>query len=137
CAGFLGEEFLAGDNRIGSGVGGAGKPGGVIHRLHDGDPSAHDCVICTAILLAEEVVAPGLGGTEPHGVVVARDNVHLDAKGGHGEIVNDILAGEDYLDVAADGNVQLVVFAKAGGLLDLPHPLLSYDVDIEGVHGHT
>src|SRR4029077_2620744 len=134
---LLDKELLAGDDGIGGGIGRAGEPGGVLHGLHYGNPSAHDCVIRTAILLAEEVVAPGLGGSEPHGVVVAGNNVHLDAKGGDGKIVNDVFTGKDKLDVAADGNVQLIDFAQAGGLLDLPHPLLSDDVDIEGVHGHT
>ncbi len=94
-------------------------------------------MICAAILLAEEVIAAGLGGAEPHGVVVAGDNIHLDAKGGDRKIVNNVFTGKDKLDVAADGNVQFIDFAQTGGLLDLPHPLLSDDVDIEGVHGQA
>src|SRR4029077_474505 len=64
-------------------------------------------------------------------------NVHLDAKGGNGEIVNKVFAGEEQLDVAPCGDVQLIAFSQASGLLAFPHSLLSDDVDVEGVHGHA
>src|SRR6267378_6932171 len=92
-------------------------------------------MICAAILLAEEVVAPGLGGTEPHRIVVAGNDVHLDAESGDGKVVNDVFAGQDELDVAADGDMEFIDFAQASGLLNLPHPLLSDHVDIERIHG--
>src|SRR5258706_16350616 len=92
-------------------------------------------MICAAILLAEEVVAPGLGGTEPHRIVMAGNDVHLDAESGDRKVVNDVFTGQDELDVAADGNVQLVNLAQASGLLNLPNPLLSDHVDIKRVHG--
>src|SRR6266404_1029165 len=92
-------------------------------------------MICAAILLAEEVVAPGLGGTEPHRIVMAGNDVHLDAESGDRKVVNDVFAGQDELDVAANGNVQLVNLAQASGLLNLPHPLLPDYVDIERIHG--
>src|SRR6202035_5835667 len=104
-ASLLSKELLAGEDRIGGGVGGTRQPSGILHWLHNGYPSAHKGVICAAILLAEEMVAPSLGGTEPHSVVVAGNHVHLDAEGGDGKVVNDVFAGQDELDVAADGNV--------------------------------
>src|SRR5258707_12819016 len=110
-ASLLDEQLLSGGDRISRSVGGTGQPSGIVHRLHNGYPAAHKGMICAAILLAEKVVAAGLGGTEPHGVVVAGNNVHLDAKGRDGKIVNNVFAGEDELDVAADRNMQFIDFA--------------------------
>src|ERR1700732_3266508 len=105
-ASLLDEKLFAGNDRIRRGIGGTGKPSGILGGLHYSYPSAHNRVICAAILLAKKVIAPGLGGTKPHGVVVTGDNVHLDAEGGNRKVVNDVFAGEDELDVAPDRNVQ-------------------------------
>src|SRR5712664_2505113 len=124
-ASLLDEELLSGGDRIRGGVRGAGQPSGIVHGLHYGYPPAHKGMIRAAILLAEKVIAAGLGGTEPHGVVVAGNNVHLDAKGRDGKIVNNVFAGKDELDVAPDRDVQFIDLAEASGLLDFPHPLFS------------
>jgi len=132
ATGFFDEEFFTGDDGIHIAAGRTGEPRGVVRRLHDGDPTAHHGVVRAAILRAKEMIAASFGGAKPHGVVVARDDVHFDAESGDVEIVNDVFAGEDELDVAADGNVKLIDFTAAIGLLNLPHPLLADDVEVEG-----
>ena len=79
------------------------------------------------------MVTAGLGRPEPHSVVVTGDYVHFHAESRDIEIVNDVFAGENQADVAADGDVKLVDLALAVGLLGLPHPLLADDVNVQGV----
>jgi len=65
---------------------------------------------------------------------MAGHHVHLDAKGRHGKIVDDVLAGQDQLDIASHRNVQLVNLLQPRRLLRFPHPLFGDDVDIQRVH---
>ncbi len=95
-AGFLCEKFFASDHRVGiASAGGAREPRGILGRFHHSDPAFHHGVICAAILRAEEMVFARLGGLEPHRVVVAGDDVHLDAESGNEKVMNDIFAGHD------------------------------------------
>ena len=135
AAGLLGKQFFSRDDGIDVFARRPGKPRGVVRRLHDGDPSAHDGVVCAAILRTEEMVAAGFRGTEPHGVVMAGDDVHFHAKRRNEKVVDDVLTGEHELDVAADGNVQFVDFSAAVGLLNFPHPLLADDINVQSVLG--
>src|SRR5271169_1620012 len=79
--------------------------------------------------------AARLRGTEPHSIVMSRHGVHLHAERGDEKVVDDVFTGEHELDVAADGNVQLVDLPAAVGLLNFPHPLLADDVDVQSVLG--
>src|SRR5258708_15084751 len=79
-AGSFGKELLAGNDGIGASAGRAGKPCGIVRRLHDGDPAAHQGMVGAAVLRAKEVVTAGLPGPEPHSVVMPGDDVHLHAE---------------------------------------------------------
>ena len=131
-AGQLREELLARGNRTDVSAL-VGEPGGVFGGIHHGHPATHHRVIRAAILRAEKVVLADLGGPEPHGVVASRNDVHFHAECGHVKVVDDVLAAQDQLDVAIDGDVQLVDLFAPGGLLQLPHPLLADDVDVQGI----
>src|SRR2546423_876373 len=78
------------------------------------------------------MVGSGTSRTEPCGGVAAGDHVLLDTKGGDIETVDDVLGSQDHLDVASYGHVQFVNFAMTFFVLELPHPLFSYDVDFGG-----
>src|SRR6266550_5546684 len=78
------------------------------------------------------MVSARASGTEPCRGVAAGDHVLLDTKGGDIKAVDDILRGQNHLDVASDGHVQLVNFAMAFFVLKFPHPLFSHDVNFGG-----
>src|SRR6266851_2905637 len=89
----------------------------------------------TAIFGAEQVIRARLGGAKPcHGVTAGQD-VLLDAESGHIETMDRVLRRHNHLHVAAYRNVQFIDLALAFGVLQLPHPLLSHDVDFRGVAG--
>jgi hypothetical protein len=94
-------------------------------------------VIHAAIFGAEEMVTAGLGGLEPFTGVPARHDVDLGAKRGHEEIVNRVLGRHNQLNLATDGNMQLIDFTLSRSVLKLPHPLLADDVDFDRVLGRT
>src|SRR6267143_6394243 len=83
----------------------AGKPRGVFGGLHDRHPAAHQGVIRPAILRTEEMITAGLGGTEPHGVVMAGYHVHLHAECRNEKIMDDIFAGHNQSHISTDRNV--------------------------------
>src|SRR6202166_2653333 len=99
-AGSFSEQLLARNKRVGFGACRTGKPCGVVALFHDGDPAGHYGVIGAAILRTIQTITPGFCGTEPHGVVVAGDDVHLYAEGWYGEIVNSVFASHYQPDVA-------------------------------------
>ena len=70
-----------------------------------------------------------LGGTKPGRGVTAGQNILLDAERRNIKAVDYVLRGQDHLDVAAHGDVQFVDLALSFFMLQLPHPLLGYDVD--------
>src|ERR1700741_3219579 len=115
----------------------AGKPSSIVRGIHDRDPPGHNSVIGPAVLGAEQTILADLGGAEPQGVVTARHDVHLDAEGGDVEIVDHVFAAHDELDVAIQGNVELVDFAAAIRLLQPPHPLLADHIDVQRVLGSS
>src|SRR6266581_9052192 len=78
------------------------------------------------------MVSSRTSGAEPCGGVAAGDHILLDTKCGEIKAVDDILRGQNHLDVASDGNVQLVNFAMAFFVLKFPHPLFSYDINFGG-----
>ena len=61
------------------------------------------------------------------------NDVHLNAKRRHVEIVDDVLAGKDEFNVAAHRDVQFVDFPSSVGLLGFPHPLFADHVNIQSV----
>src|SRR6202521_1475612 len=132
-ASLLGKELLPGHDGVHLAASGTGEPRGIFRRFHDRDPATHHRVIRATILRTEEMVAAGLGGAKPHGVVVPGHHVHLHAERRNKEIVDDIFAREDQADVAPHGDMQLVDLLQAVGLLRLPHPLLGDDVNIERI----
>src|SRR5580704_11343189 len=136
AASKLREQFFAGGNGI-EVAGFAGKPRGVVRRILNGNPTAHYGVVGAAILRAKEMILANFGGPEPQRVVTPGYNVHFRAEGGHVEIVDDIFAAHDELDVPIDRNMQLINFLAAVGLLQSPHPLLADDIDVQGVSGRS
>ena len=78
-----------------------------------------------AILSAEEVIRAGLCRFEPLTRVSTWYDVGLDAKGGHKKVVDGVFRGHNELDLSAYGNVKFVDLTLPGGVLDLPHPLLT------------
>src|SRR5580692_1110504 len=112
----LREQLFAGGNGI-EVAGFAGKPRGVVGRILNGNPTAHYGVVGAAILRAKEMILADFGGPEPQRVVAARHHVHFRAEGRDVKIMDDIFAAHDELDVAIDGNMQLVNFPTAVGLL--------------------
>src|ERR1700733_14828615 len=84
-------------------------------------------MVCPAILSAEQMVFARLGGAKPGAAVPARNDVRLNAKGRDKEAVDNIFRRHGELDVAPNRNVQLVDFALAVLVLELPHPLFAND----------
>ena len=72
-------------------------------------------------------------GPEPHRLVLAGQHVALDAEGRDEEVVDDVLRRHDQFDRRVDRDVQGVDLALAAGVLDLPHPLLGDDIDLQRV----
>src|ERR1700692_2137032 len=128
--GSFSEQLLARDERVSFRACRTGKPGGVIALLHDGDPASHNRVIGAAVLRTIQTITPGFCGTEPHGVVVAGDHIHLYAKRWHGEIVNYVFASHYQPDVATYWQVHLINFFQTIRLLYLPHPLFADDINV-------
>src|ERR1700730_13391763 len=83
------------------------------------------------------MIAAGFGGIEPERGVAAGQHVLLEAESGDEETVNDVLRGNDELDLLGGGNVQLIDLALPLHVLDLPHPLFSDDVDFGRVCGRS
>src|ERR1700730_9293100 len=134
-AGFFREYLFARNERVGFRACRTGQPRSVVALFHDGDPTGHYRVIGAAILRTIQTITAGFCGTEPHGVVVAGDHVHLYAERWHGEIVNYVLAGHYQPDVAVDRQMHLINFLQAIRLLNLPHPLFADDINVQGIAG--
>ena len=77
------------------------------------------------------MVSPRPRRAEPHRRIAARHDVGFHAERRHKEIVDHVFAGHHQANVPVHRNVQLVDFAPAVGLLQLPHPLLGDDVDFQ------
>src|SRR5690349_15125781 len=86
-----------------------------------------------AVLGAEEMIASGLGGGEPHGIVAAGNNVVFYTEGWDEEAMDDVFRRERQLDWAIHGHMQFVDLALAFRILDFPHPLLADDVEIHRI----
>src|SRR5205085_6795493 len=74
-------------------------------RVHSYDPAAHARMVRAAVFGAEEMIATGLCGLEPHGRVATRHNVCFGAKRRNEEVVYDIFSRHDELDLATDRNM--------------------------------
>src|SRR5438874_2350211 len=79
------------------------------------------------------MIGSGLVCFKPKGGVAPRNHVFLHPKRGHKKIVDHILRGHDELDRPTGGNMQLVDFRLALGMLNFPHPLFGHDVDLQRV----
>src|SRR6266487_412849 len=90
-----------------------------------------------AILSAEEVICAGLRRFKPLSRIPTGHHVGLDAKSGHKKVVDCIFCGHNELDLASDGNVKLVNLTLPGGVLDLPHPLLTHYINLIRVPGRS
>ncbi len=108
----------------------AAQPILVVRLAHHGDPSDHTGMLGSAIFGAEEVIASRLSGGEPHGVIAAGNHVVLHAERRDKETVNDVLRCQRQPYRLAHRDVQLVNFALALGILNLPHPLLADNVNV-------
>src|ERR1043165_690387 len=94
-------------------------------------------MIHAAILGAEEVVTARLGRLEPLSGVPAGHDVHLDSKGGDEDVVDHVLSRHDQFNLTTYGHVQLINFALAGRMLELPHPLFADYIDLQSVLRRT
>src|SRR5580698_5497158 len=79
------------------------------------------------------MIDTGFGGAEPGRRVAPRQHILLDAECRHVKAVNHVLRCHDHLDIATDGDVELIDFALTLDMFELPHPLLSNDVDFSCV----
>ncbi len=94
-------------------------------------------MVGAAIFGAEQVEGAGLRRFEPGLDVAARQHVLFDAEFWHEEAVDHVLAGHHQPHRHADGNVERIDFARAVGMLKLPHPLLGDDVDFHRILRHV
>src|SRR5260370_42367479 len=90
-------------------------------------------MIHSAVFRAEAMIPTNLRRFEPFGRVLAGHDVSLDAKRRDENVVNHVFSRHDQFDLLADGHMQFVDLALAGGMLKLPHPLLTDDVNLSGV----
>src|SRR3989442_15697086 len=90
-------------------------------------------MIHAAVFGAEKVITSRFGRFEPFGRVFTRHHVSLDARGGHGHVVNHILGGHDQFDLLTNWNMQLIDFALTSRMLKLPHPLLADNINFQSV----
>ena len=103
----------------------ARRPAFVVRRVHHHHLAHHSRMLRTAILRAEQVIAPRHRGMKPSRGVAPRQHIGFDAEGGNEEAVNHVLRGHDHAHVAAHRNVQFVDLALPLRVLELPHPLLA------------
>src|SRR5688572_32586292 len=94
-------------------------------------------MIHAAIFSAEKMIRAGLGVFEPLRGVTPGNNVGLDAERRYEEVVNYIFSRHDQLDATTDRHVQLVDLTLAGGVLNLPHPLLPHDINLDSILRRT
>src|SRR3954471_569136 len=87
----------------------------------------------TAVLRAEQVIAPRLGRLKPDVRVAAGQDVCLHAEGWHEHIVNDVLGSHDQFDDAAQGYVNLVDLTLSVQVLKLPHPLFADHINVQSL----
>ena len=115
----------------------AAEPRLVVRRLHRGHPADHRGVLRAAVLRAEDVVAAGLRGGEPHRVVAPGNDVRFHAEIRNEEAVDDVFRRHGQLHRTADRHVQLIELTGAVAVLQLPHPLLAHHVDLHRSLGRT
>ena len=101
------------------------------------DRADHAGVVRAAVLRAEKMILARLARLEPDARIAARQNVHMDPEGRDKEAVNDVLGSHHKLKGLADRYVQFVDLALTLGVLDLPHPLLSDDINFGSVLGRS
>ena len=87
---------------------------------------------------ATELAAKNVEAAEPRRLepllrVAARHHVLLGAEGRHVEIVDHVLGGHQETHRATHRHVEFVQLALALGVLDVPHPLLADDVDLQRI----
>ncbi len=108
-----------------------GEPPRVPGIAHDGDGPDHVRMLDPAELRAFELIAAGAVGLEPEGLELPRHHVVLQAECRDVEAMDHVLRGEDHLHDPVDGDVYGVDLALPARMLDLPHPLLADDVELE------
>ena len=86
-----------------------------------------------AVHIAEEMVFANHGGSEPHLGVSTRNNHELNPECWDIEVVDDVLSDHGEFDIRVDWYVKSVVFTNAVWMLNVPHPLFSYDVNFLSV----
>ena len=90
-------------------------------------------MVRSAILGAEQVVAADLRRLEPQRRVTPRQHVLLHPERGDVEAVDHVMRDHRQLDRPAHRDVQLVDLRPPLGVLQMPHPLLSDDRNIERI----
>ena len=111
----------------------AREPGRKVGFAHDDDRADHSGMSGPAELSAEEMEDARLGRPEAGLDIPARQDVLLDAKGGHRERVDDVLRSHVEPHRLVHRHVKRVDLARAVRVLDLPHPLLGDNVDLHRV----
>ena len=115
----------------------AGEPRLVIRRLHRDNLADHLRVIGSTILSTEQVIFARAGRLEPFRHKTSGHDILLDAKRWNEKIMDHILRRQDQLHRPADRDVQLIDFAHPAFVIDLPHPLLADDVNLQRVFRRT
>ena len=82
------------------------------------------------VLATEKVISSRRGGAKPQGCVAAGQNVLLNAKRGNEKTMDHVLRSHDQLDIFVHRDVQFIDLAHTLHVLNLPHPLLSHDIDL-------
>src|SRR5262249_60061742 len=81
----------------------------------------------------KKVIRAGACRPKPQRGIAAGNNVLFQAKLGDKKAMDYVLRGHDQLDVAVHRDVHCVNLALSFDVLQLPHPLLAYNIDFSGI----
>ena len=110
-----------------------GHPRLVVGWVHDHYVPDHARVLRTAELSTQQVICAGFRRPKPQSRIAAGNDVLLYAELRHKKTVDHVLRSHDQLDISVNRNVQLIDLSLPFNVLDLPHPLLSDDIDFGGI----
>ena len=115
----------------------AAKPGLEILGLHDHDFTNHGRMLGAAILGAKQVIGSRLCRFKPNRVVAIGKHVVLYPESRNKEAMDDVLGDHRNLHRPPRGHVKRIDFTLAAGIFELPHPLLAYAVEFQGIGGRA
>src|SRR6266513_491057 len=113
------------------------KPLLIINRLHHHDPTDHSRMVCAAVLRAKKMILAGQSRLEPFTGVFAWDDILFRPKGWDEKTVDHILGSHRQGYGSTGRHVQLIDLALAFGVLQFPHPLLGYHVNLGSIVGRA